>query len=70
MDIGAAVRKLRYDKGISQESLAFSSDISRAYMYKIEARKSSPTIQMLEKIASVLEVKVSDLIQLAETYEN
>jgi len=62
MDIGAAVRKLRYNKGISQESLAFSSDISKAYMYKIEARKSSPTIKILGKIAFVLEVKVSEII--------
>lgn len=64
MNIGQVLRK---QKSLSQEKLAFESEISRHYMYELENNKSCPTVQTLEKIANVLDIKVSELIQKAES---
>ena len=66
MDIGNAIRKLRKERGLNQEDLALKAEISRKYMYSLEAGKSSPTIKILQKIADCLEMKVSDIVILAE----
>ena len=68
MDIGASIKGIRKEKGISQEILSLESNISRSHMYKIEANKSSPTISLLEKIAAVLGVKVSEIVSKAEDF--
>ncbi|MCI5829136.1 MAG: helix-turn-helix transcriptional regulator [Treponema sp.] len=67
MNIGQAIIVLRKQKSLSQEKLAFESEISRHYMYELENNKSCPTVQTLEKIANVLDIKVSELIQKAES---
>ena len=61
-----AIRKIRKEKGISQEALAYGCEISRNHMYKIENGKSSPTVKMLELVASELKIKVSDIVIEAE----
>ncbi|WP_407653974.1 helix-turn-helix transcriptional regulator [Candidatus Haliotispira prima] len=70
MDIGQALKIIRERKDISQESLALESKISRRYMYSIEANKTNVSINRLEKICDVLEIKVSDLIALAENLDH
>ena len=67
MNIGQAIIVLRKQKSLRQEKLAFESEISRHYMYELENNKSCPTVQTLEKIANVLDIKVSELIQKAES---
>ena len=67
MNIGQAIIVLRKQKSLSQEKLAFESELSRHYMYELENNKSCPTVQTLEKIANVLDIKVSELIQKAES---
>ena len=67
MNIGQAIIVIRKQKSLSQEKLAFESEISRHYMYELENNKSCPTVQTLEKIANVLDIKVSELIQKAES---
>ena len=67
MNIGQAIIVLRKQKSLSQEKLAFESEISRHYMYELENNKSCPTVQTLEKIANVLDIKVSELIQKVES---
>ena len=42
------------------------SGISRQYRYFIENNKSKVTIDKLEKIAKILEIRVWQLIKLAE----
>jgi len=66
MNIGSAIREIRKEKGISQENLALKCGLSRAYIYRLEAGINSPTIKVLEKIAIILNVKVSDIVLKAE----
>ncbi len=58
------LRKLRKDKGLSQEKLARLADVSNNTIIKIEAGKNqNPTLDTLKKIAKALEVSVDELIK-------
>lgn len=65
MDIGKAVREIRKEKGFSQEKLALEAEISRRYIYLLESGQCSPTVQILERIANVLGIKVMDIVERA-----
>lgn len=56
MDIGNTIRELRRKKGLKQGELADKSDISQAYLSKIENNSKEPTITSLKAIALSLEV--------------
>jgi len=57
------VKKLREEKGLSQEKLARLSDVSNNTIVNIEAGKqNNPTIDTLKRIAKALEIPVDSLI--------
>ena len=56
------VRKLRKEKGISQEELSFRADLHRTYIGMIERGEKNITIVNIEKIAKALEVFIEKLI--------
>jgi transcriptional regulator with XRE-family HTH domain len=57
------LKRIRAGQDISQEKLALKAGIERAYIGLIERQKSSPTIDMLEKIAKVLKVSPDELLR-------
>jgi Helix-turn-helix. len=62
--ISKNIRKLREQKGISQDRLSKLADISLNTIAKLELDDTqNPTIETLQKIAKALEVKVEDLIK-------
>lgn len=62
--ISKNIRKLREQKGISQDRLSKLADISLNTIAKLELGDSqNPTIETLQKIAKALDVKVEDLIK-------
>lgn len=50
------LRRLRRAKGLSQEELADRADINRNYVGMLEREQHAATIDMLEKLAKVLDV--------------
>ena len=56
--IGINVRKYRLEKGLSQNDLAFQSELDRSYISDIELGKSNPTILTLQKISRALELEI------------
>ena len=48
--------------GKTQEEFAESVNISRTHMGHIEQGRKSPSLELLEKIAKNLKIKVKDLI--------
>jgi len=50
------LRILREQKGLSQEALAHQAGIDRNYVGQIEREEKSPTIDMIEKLATALSV--------------
>ena len=51
---GAAVRTLRAERGIAQESLANLAGIERSHVGKVERGEHMPTLAIIFKIASAL----------------
>ena len=49
------LRRLRQAKGLSLEELADRADINRNYVGMLEREQHAATIDMLEKLADVLE---------------
>lgn len=60
--VGKNIKQLREKKGITQESLAEQLSVTRQAVSNWENGKTQPDIETLNKIASVLEVSVEELI--------
>jgi transcriptional regulator with XRE-family HTH domain len=58
---GANLRRLRVERGLSQERLALEAGIDRAYVGRIERGTENATIARMEALAAVLGVAVRDL---------
>lgn len=61
--IALNVRRLRKEKGMSQDALAFEADIDRTYIGYIENRKHNISIGILCSIAQALNVDIEDLLR-------
>ncbi|MBP1934119.1 helix-turn-helix domain-containing protein [Ammoniphilus resinae] len=61
--IGKRIQQLRKEKGLSLSELAERASVAKSYLSSIEREiQSNPSIQFLEKVASVLQVPVDSLI--------
>jgi transcriptional regulator with XRE-family HTH domain len=63
--LGAAIRRARALKGLSQEQLAVDSGLDRSYFGGIERGEHNLTVVSLQKIADALNVKMSALLSEA-----
>ncbi len=63
---GETVRKLRLERGLSQEALAMSAEIDRSYMGGIERGESNITLMSMLRLAEALEVRASEILRLAK----
>ena len=63
MSIGKKVRQHRELKGLSQSDLAIMADISQSTVSSLESDKTIPNSIMLNSIAKVLEVDISELLK-------
>lgn len=62
-NISKTLRKLRGQKGLTQEKLARLADVSNNTVIKIEAGKNqNPTLETLKRLAKALGISVDDLI--------
>lgn len=66
--LGENIKKYRKQKGYSQEVLAQEMNVVRQTISKWEKGYSVPDAVMLEKLAELFEVPVSDLLGNAETH--
>jgi transcriptional regulator with XRE-family HTH domain len=57
------LRKARHEKGLSQEALAYEAEIDRTYVSALERGVYSATIDMVDKLATVLNVEASTLLE-------
>lgn len=60
---GLRVRRLRLVKGVSQEAFANICGLHRTYVGAIERGEKSVTIQTAEKLASALQITLSELFK-------
>jgi transcriptional regulator with XRE-family HTH domain len=57
------LRKARHDKGLSQEALAHEAEVDRTYISALERGVYGATIDMVDKLAAVLHVEASTLLE-------
>jgi transcriptional regulator with XRE-family HTH domain len=60
LKVGQRIRVLRKELGLSQEALAYKSEVDRTYMTDVENGRRNVSIEILEKIIKALEVSFSD----------
>ncbi|MFM2397143.1 MAG: hypothetical protein RLZZ144_393 [Pseudomonadota bacterium] len=61
------LKKLRAERGWSQEKLAELADLNRSYLGEVERGHAMPSLITLSKLASALEIKLSTLIAKCES---
>lgn len=63
-NIGEKIKKVRNDKGLTQEELAQKANISYITLVKIEQGKvENPTMKTLQKIAKALEISLDEIVK-------
>lgn len=66
---GQVVRKIRLEKGISQETLADLSGLHRTYMSDVELGKRNVSLENIDRIANALDVSISEIFKQMESGE-
>ena len=64
--LGLRVQQLRQAKGWSQDEFAHRANLHRTYVSGVERGIRNPTITVLEKLATGLEITLSELVALEE----
>lgn len=59
---GNNLRKLRTDKGISQEKLADLAGLHRTYVSSVERGERNVTLETIEKLAKALNISMAKLM--------
>ena len=62
--IGERIRMFRTEQKLSQEELAFNSEIHPAYIGKVERGEKCPTLETLYKIANGLKIPLHKLLDI------
>lgn len=60
--LGARIRELRKERGLSQDALAFDAGVAVNSIATIERGEANPSVAVLLAIAKVLKVRVRDLV--------
>jgi transcriptional regulator with XRE-family HTH domain len=63
--IGAAIRRIRTGKGMSQEGLALLADVDRTYIGNVERGQSNVAVLVLFRIAKALDTSLTLLLKEA-----
>lgn len=61
--VGARVRELRLERGLTQEALSLESGLSRNQLIAVEWGRSSVAVERLFDLASALDVSVLRLLE-------
>ena len=57
------LRRIRHEKGMSQDDLAYDAEISRSYLSQIEKGKFHVSLKIIGKLAEVLDVEPARFFQ-------
>ena len=63
--LGAAIRSIRLERGLSQEALADAAGIDRSHMGKIERGERNVSVLNVARVADALNTSVSALMASA-----
>lgn len=64
---GKTLRRLRKNQGVSQEAFAAKCNLHRTYISDIERGERNVSLENIEKIATVLNIQISELFKEVES---
>lgn len=64
--LGQAIRRVREQRGVSQEEMAYSAGLHRNYLGGVERGERNLGFTNLVRISGALGVRTSELVELAE----
>ena len=64
--LGDAIRRIRLEKGISQEKLALLAEVDRSYVGRVERGDNNVAVLTLARLAKALEVSLANLLAEAQ----
>jgi transcriptional regulator with XRE-family HTH domain len=67
--LAAALRRLREDRGLAQEAVAFRAGISTGAVARVELAQSSPSWVTVRQIAKALNVSLGELADAIDAQE-
>lgn len=63
------LRRLRVERGLSQEGLAADSEVDRSYVGRLERAVENPTIGILERLSLAMSADISELFRMPRAGE-
>jgi transcriptional regulator with XRE-family HTH domain len=60
--LASNLQRLRRAKGLSQEAFADEAGLHRTYISDLERAARNPTIEVIDRLARALSVKLGDLL--------
>lgn len=60
--VGINLKRLREERGLSQEQLAFDSGLHRTYISGVERGLRNPTILVIERLSKTLKITPGILV--------
>ncbi len=63
---GPVLRRFRQEKNLSQEELAARLEVSPSYISRMESDMKKPSLEMLFRLATALDVSPHELIKAME----
>jgi transcriptional regulator with XRE-family HTH domain len=61
------LRRLRHDRGLSQDDLAYEADVSRSYLSQLEKGVFHASLKIVGRLAEALQVEPAELLRLTES---
>lgn len=58
--VGLNLRRLRVERDVSQERLAFDSGVDRSYLGGMERGEENPTVDILDRLAVTLTIPIGE----------
>jgi transcriptional regulator with XRE-family HTH domain len=58
------LRRLRHEKGLSPDDLAYEAEVSRSYLSQLEKGAFYASLKIIGKLAEALNVEAAELLRL------
>ena len=68
--LGKAIKRLRTERGLSQEEVGLRAEIHPTWISHIESGRNNPAWGSVRRIAAALDVRLSELAALAEELDD
>ena len=66
LKIGQRIKELRKQLGLSQESLAYKSEVDRTYVTDVENGRRNVSVEILDRLIKALDISITEFFNAKE----